>query len=331
MKKITLLLLFVLTIFVLASCAPNGENIVAGITDPTRHYTYDDGEKYQTGEFAQTTEEIDSISIDWLTGSVNVIGEDRAGIIVQEDYRPKEGYEPYSVHTYQKDGTLYIKFMHVNLRITTEIPNKNLTVTVPKDFDYKKISITTDTATCSVSDVICRDFAHDSGGIGADFLTENCTYKSFFSNVTTGDTVIHNCTFSEKTEFIMGTGSVVMDNSQTVLLKGQCRTGDLILQNSVITKANVNISLTGDGFITDLMTEDFSLECTTGSITAHLAPDMSDYLLDCHSPFDIVYPEDYVAPTEKTETIVRLHTTTGKVKFADKETVEQEIAKAIKK
>lgn len=298
-----------------ASCTPNGETIVInGNTDAAQYYSYENGDRYVAGAFAQTTEEIDSVSINWLTGSVDILGEDRAGISVREDYRPKQGYEPYSVHTFVDKGTLYIRFMHCNLRIVTSIPTKKLTVVLPKDLTFKKITVTTGTANSVVKDISCLDFSQDSGGIGGEIRTENCVYKSFFSNITTGDTIIKDCSFSEKTEFVMGTGSVIMDNSKTALLKGQCRTGDLVLLNCDVKKSNVNVSLTGDCYFTDLVCEDFSVDCTAGHFYVNLSPTMTDYVLDLRSPFDIVYPKD--APTEGNKKI-RLHTTAGKIKFME--------------
>ena len=317
MKRLLPLFLF---LFLLVACTPTGESIVNGSTDVTQYYTYDKGEDYAVGPFAQTTEEIEGVNVNWIHGSVTIKGEDRAGITVRENYRPKSGFEPYSVHTYIEDKTLYVRFMHCNLQINTSIPTKELTIVVPKELLFKKITVSTGTARAFVSDIKCDDFAFDSGGIGADLRTEQCTYKSFFSNITTGDTIIKDCTFSEKTEFIMGTGSVIAENSRTVLLQGQCRTGDLILLDTEVKKADVNVSLTGDCYFTDLICEDFSVVCTAGNFYVHLSPDMDEYTLQAKSPFQIVYPEDMPEEGEKS---ICLKTTTGRIKFLEKEEIER--------
>lgn len=289
------------------------------MTDSSAYYVYDNGEKYTVGSFTQSTEEIDSININWIAGSVTLCGSETAtGVSVRDDYVPKEGYEPYCVHTHVEKGTLFVKFMRYNLKISTSIPTKNLTVVVPKDYAYKKIALSTVTASTVVTDVTCDNFTQGSGGIGGGISTENCSYKTFFSNITAGDTVIKNCTFSEKTEFVMGTGSVVMENSQSVLLSGQCRTGDLVLKNCDVKKADVNISLNGDGYLTDLVSEDFDLSCAAGNIYAHLSDEMTDYKLDCKSPFSIVYPKN--VPEDGTH-LIRLRSTAGHVKFLPKEDI----------
>ena len=306
-------------LFLFAACTPNGSSIINATTDPSQYYTYENGEKYDVGAFAQTTEEIDSISIDWLNGSVDLRGDENAAVItVQEDYRPKEGYEPYCLHTHLDKGTLYIKFMRYNLKISASNPTKKLTVVVPKSFDFKKIAVTTRTATSSISDLSCLDFSQDSGGIGGALSTENCSYKDFFCNITAGDTVVKNCDFSEKAEFIMGTGSFIMEESDAALLKGQCRTGDLILHGCDVKKADVNISINGDGYVTDLMTEDFDLSCAAGSIYAHLSENMTDYKLDCKSPFTVTYPEDVPEDGKKP---IHLRSTAGRIKFLPKKDI----------
>lgn len=314
MKKVFVLAILCFAILLVA-CAPG----TGSLTDPSSYYVYDNGEKYAVGSFVQSAEEIDSINIDWIAGSVTLRGdENAAGVSVREDYVPKQGYEPYCVHTYVEKGTLYVKFMRYNLKISTSIPVKNLTVVVPKKYSYKKIALSTVTASTVVADLTCLDFAQDSGGIGAGVSTENCSYRSFFSNITAGDTVVKNCAFSERTEFTMGTGSVIMEDSRTSLLSGQCRTGDLVLKNCNVKKADVKISLNGDGYLTDLLTEDFDLSCAAGNIFAHLSDRMTDYKLDCRSPFSVVYPKD--AP-EDGACFIRLHSTAGHVKFLPKEDI----------
>ena len=318
MKK--LLPFVALFLLLLVGCTPTGDNIFNGSTDVTQYYTYDNGEKYVPGEYAQTTEEIDSIDLNWINGTISLKGEDRAGITVREDYRPKSGFEPYSLHTYVENKTLYVRFMHQNLQISTSIPTKNLTVVVPKDFIFTKIKISTRTASALVSDIGCDDFAFDSGGIGANLHTENCHYKSFFSNVTTGDTSVLSCSFTGKTEFVMGTGSVILEDSDTALLKGTCRTGDLILLNSEIKKADVNVSLTGDCYFTDLVViEDFSVSCSAGNFYVHLSPAMTEYTLQARSPFKVVYPENI---PQTGETTIFLKTATGRIRFLEKEEIE---------
>ncbi len=314
MKKVFVLAIFCFALLSVA-CTPGG----GSLTDSSSYYVYDNGEKYAVGSFIQSTEEIDSINIDWIAGSVTLCGSENAkGVSVRDDYVPKAGYEPYCVHTYVEERTLFVKFMRYNLKISTSIPTKNLTVVVPKDYAYKKISLSAVTASTVVTDLTCLDFTQGSGGIGGGIRTENCAYKSFFTNVTAGDTVIKDCTFSEKTEFVMGTGSLVMENSKTDLLIGQCRTGDLVLKNCNAKKTDVNISLNGDGYLTDLVSEDFDLSCAAGDIYAHLSDEMTDYKLDCKSPFSVVYPEDV---PEKGSFPIRLHSTAGHVKFLPKEEI----------
>lgn len=320
MKKLSLLLCALCVGLCMIACTPNGESIVNGSTDTTQYYSYEKGDEYAVGNFAQTIEEIDSIEINWLNGSVNIRGEDSLTVTAREDYLPKPGYEPYSLHYYVEKKVLHLRFMHCNLQISTSLPTKNLTVAVPKNFLFKKITVTTNTAKTNIRDLSCDDFAQYSGGIGTDFLAENCKFKSFFSDVTTGDTTVSSCSFAEKTEFTLGTGSFIMENSETALLKGTCRTGDLILKNARVLSADVSLSLTGDCYFTDLYAENFSVSCTAGDIFVHLSPDMTDYSLQCRSPFKVSYPENM--PTEESKNVIHLKTATGKIKFLEKEEIE---------
>ena len=123
----------------------------------------------------------------------------------------------------------------------------------------------------------------------------------------------------------MGTGSVILEDSKTALLKGQCRTGDLVLMNTDVRNANVSVSLTGDCFFTDLTCgELFSVSCTTGNFFVHLAPTMTDYAFDLHSPFDVRHPKDMELPKEG-KNVIRLRTTAGKIYFRDKEEILKKI------
>ena len=326
-KSFFLWLIFILVLVVSACTAPNGTTVIPGMPDTTRYYSYENGESYVAGNFAQTTEKIESINVNWLTGSVTLKADEKAEtIVVREDYQPKKGYEPYSIHTYLTDtGTLFVKFMRVNLIVSTSIPVKNLVITVPKTAAFEKIKITTGTAKTVVSDLTCRDFAQDSGGIGGELYATNCTFGAFLSNITAGDTVIENCTFSEKTEFIMGTGSVILSDSETALLKGQCRTGDLILTSCRVDKADVDVSLTGDCYFTDLTFTDFTAECVSGDILVHLSPDLDGCVLNCRSPYTVVYPDP--KPVENEKNTLRLRSTSGKIKFLDREEIEAKIGK----
>ena len=118
----------------------------------------------------------------------------------------------------------------------------------------------------------------------------------------------------------MGTGSAIMEDSRSALIEGQCRTGDFILHNCNADKADVDISLNGSAYLTDLVTKDFELTCTTGSIYAHLSDKMTDYKLDCKSPFDVVYPENM---PEDGADLIYLRSTAGKIKFLPKEKIIQ--------
>lgn len=111
----------VLGVTLLASLCACGENIVP--------YTYDDAEDYLVGTAQLNAASISSIEIDWIAGSVEIIGSDTAEqISISETSSETEG--KYSLRYMVDRGELKIKYMQSGVRYKSFM-EKNLSVTVP--------------------------------------------------------------------------------------------------------------------------------------------------------------------------------------------------------
>lgn len=97
-------------------------------------YSYSDSGDYQlparTGSTA--VQDIESVEIHWISGSVSVQGGDQQDVTFSEDY---SGAEKYRLHYREKDGKLIIQpcasegFLE---SLVNGLPDKALTVTVPR-------------------------------------------------------------------------------------------------------------------------------------------------------------------------------------------------------
>ena len=114
MKKSTKILLTVILLLVLGSCACS----VSG-------YTYKNSGRYTAGN-ATVTGKVKTIDISWIDGQVNIGQYDGDGVIVKET-SGKNLEREERLHWYLKDGTLYIKYAGSGFRSAKSL-DKKLTV-----------------------------------------------------------------------------------------------------------------------------------------------------------------------------------------------------------
>ncbi len=278
------------------------------------YYSYDNGELYESGNFMQTEEEITALSVDWIGGSVTVCEKDQPSITVSEDYVPEKNTTPYCVHTYaDKKGTLYVKFMRYNLQVTTELPQKNVTVALPKGTSLTSLTLSVSTATAVLDGIKCDRAAHSSSGIKSSLTVKNCSIKDFSTDIALGNADFSDNEF-ETVRTVMGTGNASFSKDTAKNANIECKTGNLLLDGVTVTeKAECEVTMTGNLFIkssffeeiraslatgnavlADFLAKKTNLTCSTGNISVNLSADMTDYTLDAFSLHSVVMTDEFV-------------------------------------
>ncbi len=141
-------------------------------------YRYSDESSYSVGDFSANADEISSIDIEWISGSVNISEYDGDGITVSEDgFEDEDTQLRYRI----KNGKLSIRFVKSGWRngVIFGIGNlsleKDLTILVPKgkqlrELDMELVSSRVEMDSISADDV---DIDTVSGAVNIEDLTSN--------------------------------------------------------------------------------------------------------------------------------------------------------------
>lgn len=94
---------------------------------------------YITGEGTAAADEVEKLQIDWAAGSIKIVTADTDIITFTEEGYADEGHRmAYS----QSGSTLKISYSKPSIQIgIVSIPSKDLTVTVPKDWECKELEL----------------------------------------------------------------------------------------------------------------------------------------------------------------------------------------------
>ena len=196
MKKMTVFAaaaaLAVLTIHGLTGCAARGLN------------TYPEGEKYSVGD-AVFTEPIESIDVEWQSGSVRiathaedtVLLTEETGTILTDDLR---------VHWWQDGATLRVRFTASGAR--TELlgmHRKELTLTVPETAVFRNVSV--DSASARVSaDELASDVVSVSTASGA--IDAVCEAQHILLDTASGSVSLRQTGFADEVNINTASGGI---------------------------------------------------------------------------------------------------------------------------
>lgn len=101
---------------------------------------YYEGSNYLVGN-ATVEEAVDSLAIDWVSGEIELRYHDDDTIVIEEESKTDLS-DREKLRYICEDGTLRIKYVESGVMIN-KILTKKLTVTLPKDIDFKKVDINT--------------------------------------------------------------------------------------------------------------------------------------------------------------------------------------------
>lgn len=196
MKKLTSLFIFtlftlVLSLLTLTSCV----NV---------NYVYDNPDSYHVGG-ATLTESIDGLDIDWMSGEVRILLHDLSTVVLAEESSGNIG-EDHSLRYKISDGRLTVKFAKSAV-FNTGLPNKTLTVYLPRAAVLNELKINTAAADATLLEVAARavDFESASG----DITMEECDVSaSFDAETASGDIALTNCRIKNEVSVDTASGSV---------------------------------------------------------------------------------------------------------------------------
>lgn len=141
-------------------------------------YKYSDSSSYSIGDFSANADEISSIDIEWISGSVNISEYDGDGITVSEDgFDDEDTKLRYRI----KNGKLSIRFVKSGWRngiifgVGKLSLEKDLTILVPKGKQFRELDMELVSSSVEVNGISADDFDIDtvSGAVNIENLTTN--------------------------------------------------------------------------------------------------------------------------------------------------------------
>ena len=184
--------LAVLTIHGLTGCAARGLN------------TYPEGEKYSVGD-AVFTEPIESIDVEWQSGSVRIATHAEDTVLLTEETETILT-DDLRVHWWQDGATLRVRFTASGAR--TELLGmyrKELTLTVPETAVFQSVSL--DSASARVSaDKLTSDVVSISAASGA--IDAVCDAQHILLNTASGDVSLQQTGFADEVNISTTSGSI---------------------------------------------------------------------------------------------------------------------------
>lgn len=242
---------------------------------------YDHAEHYSSGD-AQFTDKIESIEVDWVSGSVSVVSHPENTVVLTEK---AEGSIPedFHVHWWLEGTTLRIRFAASGASLRVIDPwRKNLTLAVPEDFAFENITIRTASA------------GIDAGGL---------TVETLRVTTTSGDMNI-DCA-AEDIELNGVSGSIQLnqrDNSDEIRI--DTTSGDIhanLSHAETVDIASVSGRITVKGASADAL----SVKTTSGDVSFALETVPSECRLRS------VSGEIALRLPEESEFTARVHSTSG--------------------
>ncbi len=141
-------------------------------------YKYSDSSSYSIGDFSANADEISSIDIEWISGSVNISEYDGDDIEVTEDgFEDEDTKLRYRI----KNGKLYIRFVKSGWRngiifgVGKLSLEKDLTILVPKGKQLRELDMELVSSSVEVNGISADDVDIDtvSGAVNIENLITN--------------------------------------------------------------------------------------------------------------------------------------------------------------
>lgn len=126
-------------------------------------FDYQHPERYTTGD-ATLEQEINAISIDWFSGSIDILYSDHPGVSIREEADSTLNDTLRMRHYVDEDGTLNIQFCKNGISLNTQKLKKlkkHLVIEVPRGRNLDEIEVDAVNADVNIDSVLSREVALD--------------------------------------------------------------------------------------------------------------------------------------------------------------------------
>ena len=247
---------------------------------------YSNADKYTAGD-REITDKIDKLDIDWPTGKITVSASDSKDVSIKETSK-NELDDKYKVHSWAEGSTLHIRFCKSGERCDED---KTLEISVPKDTDFRDISVD-----CSSADATVEGLS--SVKVSMDASSGNMTYNGSADSFS-ADTSSGNISFSGEASEISAecsSGEVSIEQTgKADSISAETSSGDIKISAEHTDKLSVDSS-SGDKVIRLAeMPSDTSIEASSGDIELYL-PENADFTAEIDTASGDI---DYELPMSK--------------------------------
>lgn len=201
---------------------------------------YDNADKYTAGD-REITDKIDSLDIDWVSGSVKVTA-GGSNVSVKETTKG-ELEDKYKVHTWAEGRTLHVRFCKSGERYDGSEP-KTLEITVPADILYEDIRADASSADIEFEGVNSKKTVMDASsgnmtykGDAESFTADTSSGKISFTgkaadihtDSSSGGVFIRQDGEADSISVDTSSGDIEIDSDYTASLKADSSSGDKVI------------------------------------------------------------------------------------------------------
>lgn len=224
-------------------------------------FSYKNSGEYIVGNTEVYASEITNIEINWISGNIDFQGGDTDKIIISENYN---GEDNNKLHYLVKDGKLTIQYCQSrNVFKWFNIPSKkNLTVTLPSDFDYSKIEFSVVSAELNIKNVNASEFKID--GVSGDINLNNINTNELSVDAVSADITGENLTVTKEIDIDCVSGKCSFSGS-IASFKGDTASGNIKIISSICPEKIKIDTVSGDVEISIPENDGFTIEYDTVS------------------------------------------------------------------
>ena len=261
MKKIVVLVLVFLICFAVTSCFLR--KVVSGATRISGG-TYADAKKYSVGSFTYRASDVDTVSVDYISGNLSIVQSASKTLEVTESCSSKLS-DAQTVHWYLDGKTLRIKFCESGFNGT--IPNKSLVLEIPSGIDLE-IGVTSGEVSFD-TDVYAETV--NIGATSGDVRIKNLTAGRIECGSTSGDTYIDGL-FADEVKMGSTSGNTEIGTLLASELDFASTSGATRIKAAVCDSINGG-GTSGNIYIGLDSCQKLKIGCTSGNVELTRLPD----------------------------------------------------------
>ena len=230
--------------------------LLGGCINTSTSLNYKHSERYTMGG-AAIADSVNSIDINWISGSVDVLTHSDNTVTFSET-SDKELDENNTLYYYLEGDTLHIQFGKAGkLNINQNSP-KNLTIYVPEGAGFEDIDVDSVSASCNIQNVTCDTFEADT--VSGDITARFNAVSKFMVDSTSADCRLEAFTAPDELEADMVSGNIELAIPES--------SGFTVSFDSVSGKLNSDFEVTkeDDEYIFGDGNADYSVDTVSGSM-----------------------------------------------------------------